>query len=267
MNKKIAIKNSKIKFNEKEHRYFVDVRELVSVTKIIHQFFPEFIANDIAEKKAEGCPIKRDEILKDWEIRNLSGTAVHNFLEDYVKTGQSPNDNDFQNKADEIGTNINNLKLRFLAGKQFIKDMILGGWKPFISEWIVWSEELGLAGTIDLAFINDNNEIYIADYKCTKRIYQQSWSKKEFNGYDLNGIPKYKYTSETAFYPIDNLENCNFIKYSLQLTAYKYILEKEYGVNVKGCCLVHLLEGRSQYKIYDTLILEGEFEKIIEVKT
>jgi hypothetical protein len=39
-----------------------------------------------------------------------------------------------------------------------------------------------------------------------------------------------------------NIEDCNFNHYSLQLSLYKYIIEKEYGIKVKNLYLAHLKE-------------------------
>ena len=66
---------------------------------------------------------------------------------------------------------------------------------------------------------------------------------------------------------MEHLDNCNYILYSLQLTAYKYIIEKEYGLKVVGASLIHLPQGSSRYVPIETLDLVSEFEDLVENKT
>lgn len=267
MNEIVLEKNKKVKFNEDEHRYFVDENELISMTNAIHQFFPKFVANDVAKKLADGDEEKEKELLLSWKIANQVGTAVHYFLEMYAKEDHIPTISEYENKAADIGCSVCDLELPFMAGKQFITDMAKRGWKPFIPEWVVWSSEIGLAGTIDLPMINENNEIFIGDYKCTKGIYKKAFFKKKYVGDDRFGIPIFKYENETAYHPISHIENCNFNIYSLQTSGYRYIIETFYGLKVVGQGLIHLPRKNSMYEFHPTPYLKDDFLSIVNHKT
>ena len=75
------------------------------------------------------------------------------------------------------------------------------------AEKLVFNEELGLAGTIDLlARSKKDKSIVILDWKTNKRIIKES----PFGKYGLK--------------PISHLMDINFNHYSLQLSIYQYLL-------------------------------------------
>ena len=99
---------------------------------------------------------------------------------------------------------------------------------------MIYSEELKLAGTIDLIVYNEEkNHISLIDWKTNKRI-----NKSSFNN------------QKGTKFPLNNMDDCNFTHYNLQLSMYQYILEKYYNVNVNGLFLVHLNEQDYNYKNY-----------------
>ena len=92
------------------------------------------------------------------------------------------------------------------------------------SEVLVYSKELCIAGTMDVLMLNkDSEEHVIIDWKTSRRI-----EKKSFKG--KKGIKK-----ETS-----NIEDCNYNHYALQLSLYRYILEKYYDIKVSRQLIAHL---------------------------
>ena len=53
----------------------------------------------------------------------------------------------------------------------------------------------------------------------------------------------YSYREKAGIKPPSyDLMDCNYIHYSLQLSLYRYILEKYYGLKVEKLLMIHLLE-------------------------
>jgi hypothetical protein len=94
---------------------------------------------------------------------------------------------------------------------------------PYRTEWIVYHEELKLAGSIDMLFENPDGTLEIYDWKRSKEIVKN------------NRFNKWSKTS-----CISHLPDTNFWHYSLQLNVYKAIIEEKYGKRVTGMYLVCL---------------------------
>ena len=66
---------------------------------------------------------------------------------------------------------MQNLDLKTIQGINFLKKKCIKESNTLLSEVIIYSEELKLAGTIDLMIFNkDKNHISIIDWKTNKRI-------------------------------------------------------------------------------------------------
>ena len=99
-----------------------------------------------------------------------------------------------------------------------------------ISEVILYSEELKISGTVDILALNKYTGKYdIIDWKTSKKI-----NKKSFNG--KMGIKS----------PTKKIMDCNFSHYSLQLSLYRYILERYYGLEIENQYIVHLKEDSAR---------------------
>jgi CRISPR/Cas system-associated exonuclease Cas4 (RecB family) len=57
-----------------------------------------------------------------------------------------------------------------------------------------------------------------------------------------------------------NLMDCNFIHYSIQLSLYRYILEKNYGLNVTDAAISHITDEK--VISYKTEYLQKEIEEM-----
>ena len=115
----------------------------------------------------------------------------------------------------------------------------------FYSEVIVYTKELGIAGTIDLLVYNSEQNMYhLVDWKTNKRIDKNSFRNKK------GILPSSQH-----------LDDCNFTHYSLQLSFYRYILERYYGLEIGSQTLFHLKEDDS-YEIYN---VEYQSEDLINM--
>ena len=118
--------------------------------------------------------------------------------------------------------------------------------EPYRTEWVVFDENAKISGSIDMVFKDPVNrgKFIICDWKRSKELkLKNPWQ---------NG------TSEFT----RHLQDTNFVHYSLQLTIYKRILEKNYGIEISDCYIVVLHPSQETYIKKQILDLSEEVEHI-----
>jgi ATP-dependent exoDNAse (exonuclease V) beta subunit len=87
---------------------------------------------------------------------------------------------------------------------------------------------LRLAGQIDLLIVN-GNDVYIVDFKSNKEIKKTSFYDKK------------KKSNVMMKFPVNNLQDCNFNHYQLQLSTYAFMLQTlRPELNIKKLILYHI---------------------------
>jgi hypothetical protein len=149
------------------------------------------------------------------------GTAMHKSIEDFYN-GETIHYDSFEMKCFE----------------EFVMDH---PFTPYRTEWTVYDEELKLCGSIDMTFINEDGTLSIYDWKRCKSI--------EFDS-DYNKF---------ALPPIQTVPDTNYWHYTIQLNAYKTILERKYGFKVRELVLICIHpELDSTYKKIDVPFMDME---------
>jgi len=224
-------RDKRITFEPVSHTYQIDEKDTyISATTIIHKYFPEFDSDKVIQKMMKSSNWKKspyfgktvDEIKNQWEENRVAaaakGTQVHDWIENfYLGEFQPPCKEAEESKS-------------FQNFMDFYKEY---GWKPFRTEWRVFTEDYKVAGSIDIVFEgSEPGKIKVYDWKNSKEI-------KTDNRYE-KGNP-----------PLSHLPNCNFYHYSLQLNLYKWILERHYDVKVEEMGLIIVHENYPTYLKYD----------------
>lgn len=231
--KTIKHKDKECIYIPEEHKYIVNGKDLKSVTKLISEITPEFkLPYHIMLKcmKKEGCKTFK-ELHAKWKAKgNKSmdeGTQVHKWLE--LKLQEQP-------------TNDSILELYPILPK--LVNVIKNKYHDFLFESIVFSEQFGLAGTIDL-ICRDSDSLVLLDWKTGKFEYSSKYAKllKPFNKFD----------------------NCHINKYSIQLKLYKKILIEEgyYNEEIRTE-IVHIQPN--EFKFIPTISVKGFDEWITTLK-
>jgi ATP-dependent exoDNAse (exonuclease V) beta subunit len=117
---------------------------------------------------------------------------------------------------------------------------------PFRTEWIIYDEDLKIAGTIDMLFKIKEKRVAIFDWKCSKEI-------------------KFK-NSERAKFPLAHIDDCNFSHYSLQLNLYKFLLEKNYDLIVEEMNLVVIHRVNEAARVIPVKEMQHEIKKMLQHK-
>ena len=77
-----------IKFHDKEHKYYLNGKQMSSVTKLIGKYKQPFDSDYWSEKKANERGVLKEDILKEWKYKadfaTQKGSAVHAFAENYL---------------------------------------------------------------------------------------------------------------------------------------------------------------------------------------
>lgn len=228
MYKKIIEQHKNIKLEPENHTYtLLDSNlEFSSVTEFINTFFEPFDEQKVAKKLTQLPKYKHmssQDILNDWEQRRNRGTIVHQEIENFLlELNQSEN--------------IEKLDLKSQQGISFLIQKCLSNKNNLLFPEIrICSEELKIAGTIDLMIYNkEKDKIYLIDWKTNVEI------KK--TGYKKGTKP-----------PTALIDDCSFNRYTLQLSMYQYILQKFYNAQVNGLYIIHLKDDRYN-------IMECEFQ-------
>jgi ATP-dependent exoDNAse (exonuclease V) beta subunit len=258
-------RDENIKFYETGHKYEIVTdpkSKYTSVTTWNHSHFPHFNADEIIRNMMKGKSWKEGhkywgltpEQIKDMWNKNRdnaagAGTNIHYEIECFMN---NPNiqpeythkilyDNYF---SQNITTN-DSLEWHYFL--QFLKDT--PNLKPYRTEWMIYHEELKLAGSIDMVYENEDDTLSIYDWKRSANITK------------INTWNKFALTK-----CICHLPDSNFWHYALQLNTYRAIIQEKYGKQVTKLCLVRLHPDCEDetYEILIVPILEKEITDLFE---
>jgi hypothetical protein len=221
------------------------------------------------------------------------GNDKHNALEDaintwFVSTG----------KSYSTPTNIEqNFKFKILNEEE-LKNSPLSLFEPEIyttltnaikagfvlyAEQRVYSYEHKVSGTIDVLAVR-GKEFYIIDWKTNKNelkfeagYYKKAW---DANRQAKLNTSEFILTDKRLKAPVNDLQNCKGVLYTLQLSMYAYLCEL-WGLECKGLILCHIrpmlnkydeeilgLDGKCKFypaQFYNISYLKSHVHKIINI--
>ncbi|MBO5455304.1 MAG: hypothetical protein J6A20_02185 [Muribaculaceae bacterium] len=230
-------RDSRLIFDPESHTYFIEGRALKSVTTLVEECFPQFDALYWAHRKAPQEGLTPEELMAKWEAeacraRDL-GTTMHDKIERYYLGEDSGDDTD--------------------AYRLFRCFAAVNRLYPFRTEWRIYLEEYGIAGTLDFLERTPDGTYNIYDWKRSRKL--------------INRFGMVEATSpfrKTGLHPISHLPDCSYYHYALQVSVYRYILEQKYGINVNKMRLGVFHPSYSGYYIVDLPYLRNEVISILE---
>lgn len=239
------------KFFSNGHYYtYNDKRIGTSSTKLIHNYTQPFETEKMAEKVAVKENKTASEILKKWQIENKFSTTKGTILHELAQAMWCGRSYDIDYKS--VDKDIDKQRLEEAINntypqiQQFFVDNV-DRFEVIAEELIVGSEEYDIAGAVDMLFRNKlTNEIVMIDFKTNKEI-----KRKGFKGAKMQ-------------VPLQNLGDCNYSHYSLQLELYKYLIEKYTNLTISEHFIVYFNENADKYEIIETLNVKDEVIKILE---
>ena len=214
-----------ISFREENHEYTivgVDGKP-TSVTTVIHRYFPEFNPDAIIKgmmssrnwSKSKYYGGTAESIKQTWTRAAELGTLMHKSIEQYLngEPVDNPETKEFSMFMDFL--------TEFLAKYPMLK--------LYRTEWVIYDETTGIAGSIDCVFVDPEGNLVIVDWKRSVEIKMEN-------------------TYEKGYGPFCNFDNCNYSHYCLQLNFYRHMLETRYNKKVIFMMLVVLHPNQSSYQ-------------------
>jgi hypothetical protein len=216
-----------IKFNADNHSYTSidgEAIDWISVTTLVSHFKKPFDAKKVAERVSKSKrskwygidPVIIQQIWTNEADRSTTlGTWYHNQREDDICSLAS---------MEREGVTVPVFKPTELKeGDKIAPSQKL---EPGVyPEHMVYLRSTGICGQSDLVEVV-NGKVNIIDYKTNKKIDTESYV-------DWEG------KSEMMLPPVDNLEDCNFYHYALQLSVYMYIILKHNPKLKPGKIFIH----------------------------
>lgn len=252
-----------ISFVEIGHKYTINgATAMITATELSGAFSKPFdsivaINNIIQSRKyksglSEYSGMNEKEILKQWSGASHHGTNFHETVEwfmNFLSLGRP---------EEAISPTI--------EFKQFMNFMhkyypIL---VPYRTEWRIYDIDYLFAGSIDMIFksttciMPDDDNVMKPDYydSLHEQIDQVPEGSDVYHIYDWKRCKKIDMEAfRNELCNIDTnvgrLEDCKYIKYSLQLNIYKYILERRYGMTIASMRLMMVHSDHDDYTIFE----------------
>jgi hypothetical protein len=222
------VRDSSITFYPANHIYIVNNSHLyTSVSTLIDRFFP-FDKEGAAIRVSKTRGITVEEALHDFENAKTQGTILHSYIHNFLQS----DGNDIPDINPEIQPAFNQFK--------HFRDTHLADKEIYRTEWAIYDEDAGIAGTCDLVVVNEDGTYTLYDWKRTKGIWRTG-----FEGQTGIGI-------------FSDMQNCNFNKYSLQLNLYKQILERKYKLNISKSYIVQFYPLENPYELIEANVLSDK---------
>ncbi|MDE6484295.1 MAG: hypothetical protein K2L14_02735 [Duncaniella sp.] len=220
-------------FDEAAHRYTLHGRELKSVTTMVQEAFPEFNAPYWAARKAPDLHITPEELMARWEAtaaeaRRL-GTEMHSRIERYYlgETGVTDDGDAMAN-------------FRSFASCYRLN--------PFRTEWRIYHEEYGVAGTLDFLDLTDDRYT-IWDWKRSVKLVDPTTGQPRLPG---------RFTATGTHPHLSHVPDTSFYHYALQLSVYRIILQEKYGIEVDGQYLGVFHPANPRYYVMPVPFMRAE---------
>lgn len=179
-----------VTFDQDLHQYR-DIHGVVieSVTSHIKRHSQPFDADYWSERKALEKGVSKEEILKEWDDKRNAGIKMHFDISNYIT--------DQANPLPEISEYLLNTLDNYIKDDNY----------RLYPELVVFSQEMHLAGTIDLLVHNlETNKMFVIDFKTDAKLRMIKLREMSF--------------------PYNNYFDCNYDHYRLQTRLYSEILQK-----------------------------------------
>ena len=239
------------KFYENGHYYtYKDKPVGISVTRFISEYENEFQQQEIAEKCAikENRPV--EDILAEWKYKAdfacEKGSLGHLYAQG-LWNGESQEK--IQDKIDLFTKGLENpIEIIQKQADNFYFDY-KERLEHLIDELPIGSEEYDIASCVAHLFYNKlTGGLVLVDYKTNSLM----------SGYNKDAYKK------AMKVPLNHLNDDALHHYYIQLSIYKYLIEKYAKIPVDEMFIVYMSENVENYEIIEIPYLEEEVKNILE---
>jgi hypothetical protein len=234
------------KFYQDGHYYtYKDKPISIGATGLIEQYTQDFDAQAVAEKVAEKQNISVQEVLNDWEYKNkfacIKGSTCHEYAQSRW-SGEEYKPLFFDKSMDYLDA-VAKIQQQAVKFYNDYNDRLL----HLADEYVIGSEEYDIASAIDHLFINKlTGGLVLVDYKTNS---------------DIHKTEKY---AKNMKVPLSHLKDYTLNHYYIQLSIYKYLVEKYTNLKIEEMFIVWFSENIDNYEIIEIPYLKKEVEEILE---
>lgn len=241
---------NEVTYYDEPHKYYVGDKELISMTTLIGKFKEPYDIEHWSQVKGNHYGLDPETIKYLWNFNNDRAGIMGSILHDYAE-------NMFLNKVfpypdhlvlDRFGHDATRKlfefkKERFDRFYEMCKNRLF----TIRTEYVIWDAEFGLGGMVDLLMFNKKTgQFEIWDHKTNKEF---SYNSKFGNYFKA---------------PFDYIEECKFNEYSLQLSGYKYIIEKYTGVKLGTSRVIWYGNDEEDWQVIDMADMTPQIKAMLE---
>ena len=278
---KIDKQNGNVAFDNESHTYWnlEDDRRYISVTTLIHKYTQEFDKEFWSAYKAlekllpkESWDIEKKSLLNTKKFHkeildtyNISESEFNKVQQDILDAWDEENrkscergtkiheeiEHSFYDNPKDISLQKFGLGGKFECKKDYSELDLEYGVYP---EYLIYRESddgiLRIAGQVDL-IVKQGNEIIIIDHKTNKKIEQKS------------GFDSATKSNTKMKFPLNNLMDCNFYHYTLQLSTYAWMLQKIHPEFIIKDLILNHYDHKGNNTLYHCEYLKHDVEKML----
>ena len=243
---------SDFKFYEDGHYYTCKDKLVgISVTRFIAEFENEFNQQEIAEKVAMRDNKRVEDVLAEWKYKAdfacEKGTTCH----EYVQSLWSGNEYKplYFDDSEEFIEAVKKIQVQAISFCEDYQERL----EHLIDELPIGSEEYDIASCVDHLFYNNlTGGLVLVDYKTNSTLKGHNDDTKSR-----------RYTKQMKV-PLSHLKDDALHHYYIQLSIYKFLIEKYTGLKVEEMFIVYMSEKNENYEIVEIPYLKEEVEEILE---
>lgn len=246
--KKELSKFKNFRFFPEDHHYECNGRRVgISVTSLIGQYENEFKQQEMAERVANRDGKTVNEVLAEWKYKSdfacEKGTTCHEFAQS-LWSGLKWQPMYFDG-SEEYTQAVVKIQKQAQSFKKDYEDWL----EHLQDEFVIGSEEYDIASAIDHLFINKlTSGLVLVDYKTNS--YLSGYNKKAYK--------------KAMKVPLRHLNDDALNHYYIQLSIYKYLIEKHTKLTVYEMFIVYFSENIDDYEIIEIPYMKKEVELILE---
>lgn len=236
-------------FGEDHHYEYKNKPIGMSATKLIEQYTNEFDSEAIAERVAIKENKTVQQVLNEWKDKNdfacEKGSLCHQFVQ-FLWNDDTMWKPKYLSEKFNTDENRNKIDKIFEQAQSFYYDYE-DRFEHLADEFVIGSEEYDIASAIDHLFINKlTGGLVLIDYKTNSDMYKND-----------------KYAKSMKV-PLQHLKDTTLNHYHIQLSLYKFLLEKYTKLKVSEMFIVYMSENNKDYEILEVPYLQNEVKKILE---
>jgi ATP-dependent exoDNAse (exonuclease V) beta subunit len=231
-----------IEYHDEPHKYYINGKQLVSTTTLIHKYADSFDEEYWSEYKADESGLSKRDVIRCWrhinEKATIKGSAIHDYIENLFNNKVFPYPIE-KIKAtlgdDIIRNNYDHTLKQVLAFYKAVKDILI----PIKTEYVIYDETYGISGMVDLLVYNvRTGKFEIWDWKTNKLIKMDgTYCDDPTKVRKMKGI-------------LSHIDDCEMETYSIQLHTYKYIIERNIGIELGDPYIVHFNQNAIKFAIH-----------------